>query len=309
MFGLSNQQLCYLYALTTNILWAAPFVFTRIALQSYSVTSLSALRYLFAALFSLALGFIMKIGFPRWKDVPKFFLAGGLGFGLYIIIFNTALKTINSATGSVIIAIAPILAALIALFLFREKIPFRGWIAIALEFIGIVILALWDGIFSVDVGILWMLLAAVINGSYAISQRILTKEYTSFQSATYCTISAGVFLSVFLPGSLPELAAAPVSHTLILVFLGIFPASLAALCWSKAISLARKTSDATNFMFVNPLFSALLAFLVAGETLTLATVFGGIIIIGGLILFGTAQSPETREAAGTVPVEPEKPNT
>lgn len=300
MSQLSNQKLCYLYASATIILWSTPFVLTRIALQSYSVTALSSLRIVFAALFLVIIGCIKKIGFPKARDIPIFFLSGGIGLGIYIIIFNTALKTINSATGSVIVSTAPILAAVIALMLFHEKISIRGWLAIALEFIGIVVLTLWHGFFSIEVGILWMLLAAVLTSGYSISQRVLTKKYTALQSATYSLVGGGIMLLIFLPKSIPQLFAAPISHTLILAFLGVFPSSIAGICWTKSISLAGKTSDATNFMFATPLLSTLLAFWVAGETITFSTVIGGISIITGLILFGISQTPVKCEKGNAV---------
>lgn len=287
MLHFSNQKLCYLYASATIFLWSTPFVLTRIALQSYTVTALSVLRFISASLFLILVACSKKVGFPELRDIPKFFLSGGIGFSIYMITFNTALKTISSATGSVVISTAPIITAIFALKLFHEKISLRGWLAIALAFAGILILTLWHGFFSIEVGVLWMLLSAVFASIYSISQRKYTKKYTVFQSAAYNIIAGSILLLVFLPETIPQVTAAPLKHTLILIFLGVFPSAIAGLCWTKSISLAHKTSDATNFMFATPLLSSLLAFLVAGETISISTIWGGIMIITGLVLFNT----------------------
>lgn len=303
----SSQKLCYLYAAATIILWSTPFVFTRIVLQSYSAPSLSVLRFICASLFLLIIAFIKKIGLPEVRDIPRFLLSGALGFTIYMNTFSIALQTINSATGSVIIATAPIITAIFALALFREKISLRGWIAIVIEFSGIVVLLLWNGIFSIELGVLWMLLSAFLVSAYNISQRQFTKKYTVFQSTSYSIFAGTLLLLVFLPQAIPQMAAAPVNHTLIVIFLGIFPSAIAGLCWTKAISLGHKTSDATNFMFATPLLSTLFAFWVADETISLSTLIGGLIIIGGLIFFNTAQASVKEQKNDTAKDEAQIP--
>lgn len=284
-----NTKLCRLYAMGTIVLWCTPFVFTRVALGSYSNIAIGVLRCVVASIALIIAAFFMKIGLPQKSDIPKFFLSGAAGFGIYMIIFNKALETITSATGSVIIATAPIITAILAILVFKEKISIRGWIAISLEFTGIIVLTLWNGILSVNTGILWMLLSAFLVSIYNITQRIYTKKYTAFQSTTYSIWAGTILLLPFLPATLPQIGTASLLHTGVVLFLAIFSTCIAYILWSKALSLAEKTSDVTNFMFVTPLLAAILGYLVLRETLSISTLIGGSIIIAGLILFNLSK--------------------
>lgn len=274
-----------LYAFVTVLLWASAFVFTKIALTYFTVEAIGVIRYVIASLLFLAIGLSKKIGFPAKQDLPKFLLAGVLGFTLYMITFNQASKSLTAATGSVVIASAPILTALFARLLFKEKIRLLGWIAIIVEFIGILILTLWDGILSVNAGMLWMFGAALCISGYNLLQRVLLKKYSPLQATAYSVFAGTLFLLVYLPDAAVQFGNAPLRQLLVIGFMGIFPSALAYMLWAKALLIAEKTSDVTNYMFVTPLLAALMGFLVMGEVPTLSTCAGGLMIFVGLLLF------------------------
>ena len=49
--------------------------------------------------------------------------------------------------------------------------------------------------------------------------------------------------------------------------------------------LAEHTSSVSNYMFVTPFVTSLIAFIVAGESVTSATIVGGAFIVAGLVIF------------------------
>ena len=110
---------CRLYAFGTVFLWASAFVFTKVGLIYFTASALGLFRYVSASIALLVIGYIKKIGFPDKKDIPKFIFSGAVGFTLYMVTFNKGSQTLTSATGSVIIAIAPILTAAFSSFLFK----------------------------------------------------------------------------------------------------------------------------------------------------------------------------------------------
>lgn len=280
-----KQNQARAYAFGTVLLWASAFVFTKIALTYFTASAVGVLRYLVASIILLVIAFYKQIGLPERRDVPKFLLSGALGFTFYMITFNEASRSLTSATGSVIIASAPVLTALFANVVLKEKIKPMGWIAIAVEFVGIVILTLWDGVFSVNTGIFWMLGAALCISGYNLFQRYYMKKYTALQSTAYNIFAGTLFLLVYLPNAVGQLIMAPIQQWLVVAFMGIFPSALAYLWWSKALSIAEKTSDVTNFMFVTPLITTLMGFFMIGEMPTAATFIGGVIMIVGLLMF------------------------
>lgn len=274
-----------LYALGTILLWASAFPLTKIALTYFTIPAVGTLRYLIASLCFLVIGIVKKIGFPAVRDLPKFFLSGALGFTFYMITFNHASHALTSATGSVIIASAPIMTALLANLIFKEHIKLLSWGAIMIEFLGIIVLALWDGIFSMNSGIFWMLVAALCISCYNLFQRSFKKKYTALQATAYSVFCGAILLLLFFPTTVFQLKEAPTNQWFIILYMGVFPSALAYLWWAQAISTAKKTSDVTNFMFVTPFIASLLGFLLISEAPSLSTYLGGALILIGLILF------------------------
>lgn len=281
---LKNQE-CKVYAFGTIFLWASAFVFTKVGLEYFTASALGLFRYVAASAALLVIGYIKKIGFPAVRDIPKFFFSGAVGFTLYMVTFNKGSQSLTSATGSVIIAIAPVLTAVLSSIIFGEKIKIKGWLSIMVSFVGILVLALWNGVFSVDIGIIWMTGAAVLLATYNITQRQYVRKYTAFQSTAYSIFAGTILLMVFLPESIPQLVNAQPKAYLVLLYLGIFPSSIAYIWWGKALSLAKMTSEVTNFMFVTPLLSAVMGSIVINEMPSIETYIGGGIILTGLLLF------------------------
>lgn len=280
-----RYKLSHFYAICTVFLWASAYVFTKVALNYFTAFSLGFLRYLVAAIVLIIAAGIKKIGLPDFKDIPKFILSGFLGFTLYNIAFNIGSKTLSSTTGSIIISSVPILTALFASFYLKEKLNALSWIAILIEFSGILVLMLWNSILSISTGVLWMLGAAILLSGYNITQRQYTKKYTAFQSTTYSIVAGAILLSVFSPEGITQIIQAPLNQVFVVLYLGIFPGAVAFICWSKALSLAKKTSDVSNYMFVTPLLSMILGYIIILEVPDIATYIGGSIVLIGLLIF------------------------
>ena len=275
----------HFYAITTIIFWALAFVFTRLALQYFDVYTLSFLRYLAASITLLIIICFIKINKPKKKDLPTFILSGALGFFIYIILFNKGTALVSAATSSIVIAMVPVFTALLATFFYKEKLKIYQWFAIGIEFIGILVLTLMNGSFSINEGVLWLLIAALSLAAYNVIQRKLTKTYSALESSTYSIFFATIMLCIFLPNSISKAIHAPLIQILYVLILGIFSSSIAYIAWAKAISIAEKTTYVSNYMFVTPFLTTILGFIMIDEIPDKATILGGIIILTGLFLF------------------------
>ena len=275
----------HFYAIINIIFWALAFVFTRLGLQYFDVYSLSFLRYLVASITLLVIICFIKINRPKKEDLFSFILSGALGFFLYVILFNKGTALVSAATSSIIIATVPVFTALLATFFYKEKLKIYQWIAIGIEFMGILVLTLMNGSFSINEGVLWLLIAALCLASYNILQRKLTKTYSALQASTYSIFFATIMLCIFLPGSINKAIHAPLIQMLYVLILGVFSSAIAYIAWAKAISLAEKTTYVSNYMFVTPFLTTILGFIMINEIPDKATILGGIIILSGLFIF------------------------
>ncbi len=273
------------YAMVTIVFWSLAYVLTRLTLHHFSVFSLGFLRYFLASCMLIFVAVVTKMGWPHRKDAPYFLASGGIGFFFYMIAFNQGQAVVTAATGSVVIATVPVITAVLARVFYQETLLTIQWVAIAVEFIGVAVLALMDGSFSVNTGLFWLLAAALALSVYNLLQRHLTKRYAALQASTYSIFAGTMLLALFAPVSVQEVIHAPAIQYWYLVVLGIGSSGIAYVAWTMAFAKAKQTSQVSNYMFITPFGASLCGFLLAGEVPDKATVIGGGIILAGLVMF------------------------
>ena len=183
---------------------------------------------------------------------------------------------------------SPIMTAIIASKVYREKIGPVSWISIFIAFSGVMILLLWDshGTFSIDAAMLWMLLSAASWAGYNImTRKLVAMGYTSAQITCFSMLGAALWLCFSAMQGFREMVTGEPKHFLALLYLAIISNAIGCILWAKALAYAEKTSEVANFMFLSPLLSTLMSFLLLHEVPGMGTFVGGAIIICGLLLF------------------------
>ena len=265
--------------------WATAFVLTKVVLKEVDVTILGVLRYFFASIIVIFILIKKKIPLPKVKDIPAFIFAGFSGYAGYIVLFNIATLLSSPSTLSVINALAPAITAIVAYFIFNEKIKLIGWFSMGISFCGILILTLWDGALTVNKGILYMLAGCLLLSLYNISQRYLTKKYSSFDVSMYSILIGGILLVIYSPSSIANMSSISFISLILIIYMSIFPSIISYFFWTKAFELAKSTTEVTSFMFVTPVLATFMGMIILGDIPKLSTLIGGVVIILGMILF------------------------
>ena len=276
------------YSLFTIFLWASAYPLTKIAQTHFTPIPISFIRSFIAGFFMLAIGRMHGMQLPKKKHIPLFLASGALGYVIYTVAMNIGLMTLPSATCSLLVATSPIMTAIIASKVYDEKINLVSWIAIFIAFAGVAILLLWDsgGQFTIDAAMLWMLLSAASWAGYNImTRKLVALGYTSAQITCFSMIAAAFWLCFWSADGFRETYTAEWIHILALLYLAIISNALGCILWGKAMAYAEKTSEVANFMFLSPLLSALMSFILLREVPGMGTFIGGTVIIGGLLLF------------------------
>ncbi len=283
-----------LYAFLTVLIWGSGFPFTRMIGDQISSYSLGFIRCFCSAVVLLIIGKIIQIRKPfHKKDLLWFFLSGALGFSLYFTLFSIGLETLSSAMGSIITAMTPIFVAIAATKLYGERINWIGWVSIFCAFGGVVALLLWNGVISISTGAVWMLLSAIAFAGYnLLNRKFANMGYTDIEVATYSAIFGAIQTLVFLPQTIQDMLRADMASNLSAVYLGVAAGAIAYYLWSKALALAERTSEVTNYLFINPLIAAVIGFLMLREMPDMGTFVGGVIIIVSVVVFSTKGNPE-----------------
>lgn len=273
------------YALITIVGWSFALVLTRFLSQDFTAFSIGFLRNFIASCILIITVILTRMKVPHKSDILMFFASGAFGFFFCTIAFNKGLAMVTSATASVVIAIVPVATALLAKFIFKESLHFLQWIAIVIEFIGVVILATMNEEFSINTGLFWLLLVVLTFSIYNLFQRKLTQTYSALQSSSYSIFFGTILLSIFLPNSVREISAASGKQIFYFLILGVFSSAISYISWAKAFSIADRASQVSNYMFVSPFLTSILGYLFLQEVPDKATILGGTVIIFGLFLF------------------------
>lgn len=247
----------------------------------------AAIRITFSGLFLFLIALVKGLKYPRSLVDWGWMLLGALtGTLLYQICFNIGLITITSTTSSIIEAITPLTTAIMAAIILGEKLSPTGWLYSCTAFIGTAILILWDGALSMQIGVLWTIGAVLLFSAFnLISRRLSAHHYDALTVSMWTMLISGLLGSLLSPEAWITFIDMPMKAQGALLYLAAFSSGAGFLCWSYALEKAEKASDVVNSLFFMPVITAILAYLILGETLNLGFYIGGGIVIVSLILF------------------------
>lgn len=275
-----------LFSLGTIFFWSLAFPLSKLAMEHFTPYTLSFLRVLIASVTLLIIGKFAGNRIPRKKDLIWFLLSGACGFGFYLFSFNKGIQTLTSASSSIVIAMTPVFTAVVANYIYKEKINIIGWITLITAFLGVVIMMLWDGALSINEGIFWTLGAAILFCIYnLLNRKLSTLGYKAIEIVTYSMIASVFVLSPFALKGFSEMRTASIFNLVVLFILGILSSAIAYYLWSIALSITENISDVTNYSFVTPFGATILGSIVLKEVPGAGTLIGGFIIILSIMIF------------------------
>jgi len=282
---MSNQTRGFLAAMATVLMWASAFPFTRFLLEYYTPGAIMVLRFIVASIILIVIGIIKKIKRPEIKDLPLFFLFGIFGVFAYNFFFNTGTVHVVSGVSSFIVAASPVFTAIWAKLFLKETMTPLAWLGIVLSFSGLMgVMISQTGGFALNIGVLLLIGAAISGSVLNITQRLLVRKYTALEATTYAIIIGTLCMLIYLPDGIAEFRTSTLPANLALIFLAIFPAVLAYIAWGYALSKAEKTAHVTVFLYLIPFLASLIGFFWLGETFSIWSFLGGVVIIGGMVL-------------------------
>ncbi|MEU6668901.1 DMT family transporter [Streptomyces sp. NPDC046727] len=270
-------------AAVTVLLWASAFVAIRSAGDAYSPGALALGRLTAGA---LALGVVWAVrreGLPpraAWRGI---LLSGLLWFGFYTVALNWGEQRVDAGTAALVVNVGPLLIALLGTRLLGESMPPRLLAGMAVSFAGAVTVGLsmsGEGGASV-LGVLLCLLAAVAYAFGVVAQKPALGRASPLQVTTFGCLVGAVACLPFAGRLVHEAAHAPMSATLNMVYLGLFPTALAFSTWAYA--LARTTAGrmgATTYAV--PALVVLMSWLALGEVPGPLTLAGGVLCLAGV---------------------------
>jgi drug/metabolite transporter (DMT)-like permease len=258
------------------VLWSTSGLF--IKLLDWHPVIIAGGRSFIAALFLLA----MRLILPRRKGVknnPLLTLAGGLGYGLTMILFVIANKLTASANAILLQYSAPVWAALLGWALAGEKPRGEHWGALIMVLAGL-LLFFREGMSGGSLtGDLIALLSGITFGANSVFMR-MQKDGDPADAMLLAHIITAAFGVSFIPQYPPVLTG---NSIMAILFMGLFQIGLASFLFAygiRRISAIQAMLTATIEPILNPVW----VLLITGERPSLSAVLGGGIIVAAVII-------------------------
>ena len=273
------------------LFWSFSFIWFKMANEFYGPITIVFMRLVIAV--GLATVLLWFTGILRRTTIKKedrkyFLLLAFFEPFLYFLGESFGLTYVSSTTGSVLIATIPVFATIGAWLLFGERLSKLNYAGIVLSFIGVLIFILNpDGSLSFNIkGILLMLLAVLSAVGYNLTLRHLAGNYhpliiVHIQNIIGLILFLPLFLIFDLSGFLKTVHT--VESLTPVILLAIFASIGAFALFAYAVSHLGITRS-NVFSNCIPVFTALFAFILLNEILTVQNYAGMLVVIAGLFL-------------------------
>ncbi len=298
---MNSKRLPLLAALVSVVLWAAAFVGIRAAGRSFSPGPLALGRL---ALGSVLLGAVVLSRptiRPTRRELALLVLAGLLWFGVYQVVLNEAERHVDAGTASMLVLIAPIFIVALAAVFLKERTTPNLLLGGALAFAGVVVIGLATSSRSASlVGVILCLVAALSSAIGVVAEKPVLNRLSALQVTWIaCTVGA-LFCLPYAPQLVREWRVAPTSGIAWLLFLGVFPTSIAFTTWAYALARGSAGRLAATAYLVPPI-TIVMSWLLLGEVPTVIAVLGGALCLVGVAI--ARRAPAVR-ASAPAPVPP-----
>lgn len=279
----------YIALIIAMVFWGFSFVWAKIALETYSPISVILFRLIVSAsaIFIFVKIARIKINLER-KDFKLFLLLAFFEPFLYFLGETYGLQLVSATTAAVLISTIPIFVPILVFIIYKEKLSPINIFGSIISFIGILII-IFNKNFSLDAsltGIILMLVAVFAATGYSLVVKNITEKYNPiiivFFQSSFAIIGFIPLFFIFEFESFLAIEHQANSITAI-IQLGIFASSIAFILFAYGIKKIG-VSKAGFFSNLIPIFTAIIAFFLLNERLSVAKYLGITIVILGLFL-------------------------
>lgn len=276
---------------TTLIFWSSAFIGIRLGLMDYSPGALALLRFLVASL-------CMIIIYPRLvhpKKIPgkvkiQLSCIGVAAIGIYNICLNIGELTVSAGVASFVIGLIPIFTIILSILFLKERPSLVVWVGIVISFIGLSVMIKGETqVFSLNGGVLIILISALAGAGYNISQKRYLQIYHPIAITAWVIWGGTLVLLGFAPALWLEVITASKRATWAAVYMGIFPAALAYITWSYVLNQL-PAWKASTYLYFLPVLSTLMGLLLLHEHPSALSLQGGLLALIGAFIATKARN-------------------
>jgi drug/metabolite transporter (DMT)-like permease len=285
--------------LAAILMWGTSFVATKSVLTELPPVGIVQGRAVLGAVtLALLIGLWRgRIGSPR-ATWPMLAVLGFVGVFFHQVIQAFGLRLTSAINTGWLIGLIPIWSALLAALLLRERFRAGKLMGLALGFAGAVLVITRGDISARSLGLPsargdLLILASTLNWAiYTVIGHGTLRRIGPLRLALGAMVAGGLIAMPFFVARAGWRDYADLSPHgwLAMLFLGIGCSGLGYFFWSGALERI-EASRVAAFLYLEPLVTLCAAAVLLGEPVTLMTVAGGALVLGGVALVQRAPGP------------------
>ena len=284
-----TTTIAYIKLITAVAIWGGSFIATKIAVREVSPVTVVWLRFLIG---NIILGYFAwkhkELVLPERKDVLELVWLGFLGITLNQWLQSNGLVTSEASTTAWLVSISPVFMALLGWIFLKEKLSWRTISGFLLATIGVLFVVTKGNVQSIfnegfgTSGDILILISAPNWALFSVLSRPILKRFSAIKVTFYVLFFGWVLTSIqFLAGQhWIEISQLSTDGWASIAFLGVFCSAIAYIFYTDGLQSLPATQVGA-FLYLEPLVATVVAAAVLSESIVLASLIGG-----GLILLG-----------------------
>ena len=271
-------------ALVSVTLWSSAFVGIRAAGRGISPGSLALGRLLIGS--GLLGALLLRRGAlrPTRRDAALLVVAGLLWFGLYNLALNTAERVVDAGTAAMVVNIAPLMIMALAALFLGERLTPGLLLGAVVAFAGVVVIGLATTAGDTSLwGVVLCVVATASSAAGVVAQKPVLSRLSALQVTWTCCLIGALCCLPYVPALARDVRSAPPESLAWMVYLGVFPTSVAFTTWAYALARGAASRLAALAYLIPPVTIAM-SWVMLGEVPSLVAVLGGALCLVGVVL-------------------------
>ncbi len=282
------------------LIWSGNMTINQLTVGAIAPSSIAFLRWVLALL--VLTPFLLPAAWRHRHTIrrewAKLATLGLLGMGLWQGLAYVAAETTSATNMGILAAMVPLLTVLLSALILREAPSLGGTVGGLVALFGVlVLLGRGDPLslleLEVALGDLLMVVAATCYALYG----VMLKRWPLDLPPWVLLYAQVVFAVLFLlpPYLMGPMTPVDAQNVWLILYAGIPASIITTFLWMRAIRQIG-ASQASIFINLMPLFSALIAMAYLGERIALFHLVGGVLVLAGVLMAQTLTQPLLRRA-------------
>lgn len=301
----NNNIIGFGLAFIAVFFWSFNVIYARYLSSELTPVQIAFFRWLIAILIFLPFSYKQiikdyKLLIKSWRLIVNMAL---FGIALSNTFVYKAAHTSSAIDMALIGTTGPVFLVLFSWLILKIGVKAKQIFGMILSIIGVLVIITHGNLFALEnfkfvSGDFWMLLMAITFGYYGTLQ---VKRPKNLPSLSLLPVTILIAVLMLLPFFIYSLYTNPIqdlsNRTIgIIGYLGVFNSFIAYFCWNTALVKIGSLSTSIIYYFM-PILSTIEAYFILNEKIVSGQIYGGLLILLGIILANVHKKPAIPERA------------